>query len=98
MKKEMTEQEAYLQLAAVCAQAEHCEQEMRDKMKRWELDETIQNRIIERLVNERYIDEERYARAFVDDKIGRNVSTTTSSNEFLMKSTKMSISQSSVPC
>lgn len=72
MKKQMTEQEAYLQLAAICAQAEHCEQEMRDKMKRWELDETVQNRLIERLVKERYIDNERYARAFVKDKIRYN--------------------------
>ena len=72
MKKEMTEQEAYLQLAAVCAQAEHCEQEMRDKMKRWELDETVQNRVIDRLTKERYIDNERYARAFVKDKIRYN--------------------------
>ena len=72
MKKQMTEQEAYLQLAAICAQAEHCEQEMRDKMKRWELDETVQNRIIERLIKERYIDNERYARAFVKDKIRYN--------------------------
>ena len=72
MKKEMTEQEAYLQLAAICAQAEHCEQEMRDKMKRWEIDETVQNRIIDRLTNERYIDNERYARAFVKDKIRYN--------------------------
>ena len=69
MKKEMTEQEAYLQLAAICAQAEHCVQEMRDKMKRWEIDETAQNRIIDRLTKERYIDNERYARAFVKDKI-----------------------------
>ena len=72
MKKEMTEQEAYLQLAAFCAQAEHCEQEMRDKMKRWEIDETVQNRIIDRLTKERYIDNERYARAFVKDKIRYN--------------------------
>ena len=72
MKKEMTEQEAYLQLAAVCAQAEHCEQEMRDKMKCWELDETVQNRVIDRLTKERYIDNERYARAFVKDKIRYN--------------------------
>lgn len=72
MKKEMTEQEAYLQLAALCAQAEHCQQEMRDKMKRWEIDETVQNRIIARLVKERYIDDERYARAFVKDKIRYN--------------------------
>ena len=72
MKKDMTEQEAYLQLAALCAQAEHCQQEMRDKMRRWELDEMVQNRIIARLVKERYIDDERYARAFVKDKIRYN--------------------------
>ena len=56
MKKEITEQEAFLQLAALCAQAEHCQQEMRDKLKR----------------RERYVDDERYARAFVKDKIRYN--------------------------
>ena len=70
--KEISEQEAYLRLAALCAQAEHCQQEMRDKMKRWNIDETVQNRIIDRLVKERYIDDERYARAFVKDKIRYN--------------------------
>ena len=72
MKKEMTEQEAYLRLTILCTRAEHCEQEMRDKMKRWELDGTVQDRIIARLVKERYIDDERYARAFVKDKIRYN--------------------------
>ena len=72
MKKEISEQEAYLQLAALCAQAEHCQQEMRDKMKRWNIDETAQNRVIARLVKERYIDDERFARAFVKDKIRYN--------------------------
>ena len=70
--KQKTEQEAYLQLAAVCAQAEHCEQEMRDKMKRWEIDASTQDSIIARLTKERYIDNERYARAFVKDKIRYN--------------------------
>lgn len=68
----MTEQEAYLRLTALCAQAEHCEQEMRDKMKRWELNETAQDHVIERLVKERYVDDARYARAFVKDKIRYN--------------------------
>ena len=45
---------------------------MRDKMRRWELDETVQNRIIDRLIKERYVDDERYARAFVKDKIRYN--------------------------
>ena len=72
MKKEMTEQEAYLQLAAVCAQAEHCEHEMREKIRRWEISPETQDRVIARLQKERYIDEERYARAFVNDKIRYN--------------------------
>ena len=72
MKKEMTEQEAYLQLAALCAQTEHCRQEMLDKMKRWGLDEGVQDRIISRLVKERFVDDERYARAFVKDKVRYN--------------------------
>ena len=72
MKKETTEQEAYLQLAALCAQAEHCQQEMRDKMKRWEMAPEVQELVIARLIKERYIDDERYARAFVKDKIRYN--------------------------
>ena len=45
---------------------------MRDKMYRWELDETVQNRVLDRLVRERFVDDERYARAFVSDKIRYN--------------------------
>lgn len=69
MKKEMTEQEAFLQLAALCAQTEHCQHEMLEKMRRWGLSEEASRRVIDRLVKERYVDEERYARAFVKDKI-----------------------------
>ena len=72
MKKEITEQEAYLRLTALCAQAEHCQQEMRDNMKRWEMTPEAQDRVIARLIKERYIDDERYARAFVKDKIRYN--------------------------
>jgi regulatory protein len=70
--KEKTEQDAYLQLAALCAQAEHCQQEMRDKMKRWGIDAATQDRIVARLIKERYVDDERYARAFAKDKIRYN--------------------------
>ena len=72
MKKEMTEQEAYLQLAALCASAEHCEYEMMEKMRKWELPEAVRARVMERLTQERYVDDERYARAFVKDKIHYN--------------------------
>ena len=49
-----TENEAYLTLAALCAQAEHCQWEMTEKMRRWELDDEAQARVMERLVKERY--------------------------------------------
>ena len=45
---------------------------MRDKMKRWEMAPEVQERVITRLIKERYIDDERYARAFVKDKIRYN--------------------------
>lgn len=67
-----TEQEAYLALAALCAQAEHCQWEMTEKMRRWELSDEAQARIMEKLVKERYVDDERYARAFVKDKVRYN--------------------------
>ena len=51
-KKEMTEQEAYLRLATLCVQAEHCRQEMFEKMRRWAVDEAAQDSIIKRLVEE----------------------------------------------
>jgi regulatory protein len=70
--KQKTEQEAYLTLAALCAQAEHCQWEMTEKMRRWELDEAAQARIMQKLVKERYVDDERYARAFVKDKVQYN--------------------------
>ena len=70
--KQKTEQDAYLTLAALCAQAEHCQYEMTEKMRRWELDEEAQARIMQRLVKERYINDERYARAFVKDKVHYN--------------------------
>ncbi len=72
MKKEKTEEEAFLQLAALCANAEHCQYEMLEKMKRWELSDEAQARVMAQLIEERYVDDRRYARAFVKDKIRYN--------------------------
>lgn len=72
MKKQKTEQDAYLTLAALCAQAEHCQWEMTEKMRRWDLSDEAQARVMERLTRERYVDDERYARAFVNDKVHYN--------------------------
>ena len=63
--KQITEQEAYLRLAALCAQGEHCQYEMAGKMQRWGLNDDAQSRVLERLIQERYVDDERFTRAFI---------------------------------
>ena len=70
--KQKTEQEALATLSALCAGSEHCTQEMLDKMARWELPDKAQARVMEYLINNKYIDEERFTRAFVMDKIRYN--------------------------
>lgn len=69
MKKELTEEQLFYRLSALCAKAEHCRQEMAAKMRTWQVPDDVQQRIIGRLTKERYIDDERYARAFVHDKV-----------------------------
>ena len=68
----ITEQQALLKLMALCARGEHSSGEMLDKMHRWNIDDEAQARIMQRLINERYVDDERFARAFVNDKIKYN--------------------------
>ena len=70
--KEMTEKDALFKLTALCSQAEHCTYEMLEKMRRWELADDAQARIMEYLVREKYVDDERYCRLFVKDKIRYN--------------------------
>lgn len=68
-KKTVTEPEALLKLSTLCSQAEHSSGEMRDKMRRWLMPPDAIERVIERLVSERFVDDERFARFFVRDKV-----------------------------
>lgn len=69
MKKEMTGRQAYQKLTDLCARSEHCQQEMIEKMRQWGVSEEEQAEVMSRLVSERYVDDERFARAFIYDKI-----------------------------
>ena len=64
----MTENDAYSRLSAQCAMGELCIHDVRKKMQRWEIADEVQQRVVERLLDERFIDENRYAHAFVRDK------------------------------
>lgn len=72
IKKEMTGRQAYQKLTDLCARSEHCQQEMLEKMRQWGVSEEEQAQVMERLVQERYVDDERFARAFIYDKIRYN--------------------------
>ncbi len=65
---EITENDAFRKVAAYCAAAEHCRAEVVEKMQRWGLPYEVINRVADRLEQEKYIDEERFCRAFVRDK------------------------------
>lgn len=67
-KHQYTEQEAYDRLSALCASAEHCTADIMKKLREWGVDDGDQQRIINRLTQERYIADDRYARAFIRDK------------------------------
>ena len=67
-----TEQEAYQKLSALCAMSEQCCHDMMRKMSRWQMDQEVAEKVVARLVKEAFINEERYARAFVRDKFRYN--------------------------
>ena len=71
-QKEITEQQALSKLMTLCARSEHSSGEMLQKMRLWGISDEAQARIMERLTKEKFVDDERYTRAFVNDKIMYN--------------------------
>ncbi len=68
----MTEQQARIRLTSLCSAAEYCLHDLREKMRRWGINEEVQNRLLDYLTREKYVDEMRYCRLFVKDKIRFN--------------------------
>lgn len=66
--KTYTEEEALNRIASLCSTSEHCLSEVTDKLKRWQICSNAAERIIAYLLKENFIDESRYAKAFVRDK------------------------------
>lgn len=68
-KREWSIAELQSKAEAYCAQAEHCISEVRDKLRVWGATTVQVEQVTERLIDEKYIDETRYCRAFVHDKL-----------------------------
>lgn len=65
----MTEKEALLKMESYCSTAEHCIYDVRKKLDNCELQKDEVERIINKLQQQGYVDEKRYAEAFVHDKL-----------------------------
>lgn len=72
MEKEIDTKQAFQKLAALCSKSEHCSGEMLSKMRLWGMDEEAQAEVMALLVANKFIDDERYCRFFVNDKIKYN--------------------------
>lgn len=70
--KPITPDNAFLRLATMCARGEQAEGDMRKKLHDWDITPHDANAIIDRLKQERYLDNERYARAYCRDKLRFN--------------------------
>ena len=68
----MSEQQALLRLTTLCMRGEHCQQEMVDKMKRWQLPDEAIARNMQFLVEKKFVDDSRFVRAFIRDKLTYN--------------------------
>ena len=62
----------FLKASYYCSLSEHCIQKVREKLVQWEAPKESIQPIIDKLVEEDYINEERFARAFVKDKFRFN--------------------------
>ena len=72
MKKPLTSSEALNKAAAYCTLCERCVSEVSAKLTAWDMPYGEQEKIIARLIEEKFIDEARYCRAFVNDKLRFN--------------------------
>lgn len=64
-----TPEQALVSLMRTCARAERCSSDVLRSMRRWGLSESDSQGVLERLVRERFIDDGRYASAYVREKM-----------------------------
>ncbi len=68
----LTEPQALKRIAAYCSKAERCEFDVRRKLLGWEVEPDAIDRIVDRLKKERFLNDSRFARSFVNDKLRFN--------------------------
>lgn len=72
MKKEYSFDELLHKAASYCSISEHCVLDVEEKLKAWGVNAIDSEKIIEHLIDQDFINEKRYSRAFVRDKFRIN--------------------------
>jgi len=64
----MDSNKALAKMMDICSRSEKCTRDVRDKLRKWELSESETEDVILKLKEQKFIDDDRYAKAFVRDK------------------------------
>ena len=67
-----SENEALGRVASLCSRSEYCISQVEEKLERWGVVSEVRERIIARLLEERFIDEARFSRSYALDKLRYN--------------------------
>ena len=59
-------------MAKYCAYQERCVKDVKDKLKTYNIPETEKTKILDYLLENRFVDDERFAKAFVRGKVNQN--------------------------
>lgn len=64
--------EVYSKMAQLCSRSEQCSADIRKKMAAWEIMDELVDEIIIKLKEEKFLDDERFVKAYVSDKFRLN--------------------------
>ncbi len=68
-RKPVSEKTAYQRMARLCSMKECCSSDVRQKLRRMQLGDDAVNNIISLLLKQKYIDDTRFTRSFISDKL-----------------------------
>jgi regulatory protein len=72
MKLTKSQLDAFQKAAFLCSQSEKCIGDIREKLRQWNVSGEDSQAVVEQLVAEKFIDDERFARAYAKDKFRFN--------------------------
>ena len=70
--RDFVAKEAYAKMAQLCSRSEQCSADIRKKMVVYEIMDELVEEIITKLKEEKFLDDERYVKAYVSDKFRLN--------------------------